>query len=403
MYSIFDGYAHFKNTRFSTYGQSFSGGVFNGDLSFACASTADERVREMVALHLSSTTLAKGARFDGRHFRHREKGDQFDIFLNDATVSDHLLFLDVVCDGTVVLDRVNLTAPITVLAPHEGRISLNELTLTEPLIITARVVGQTRSTGSSETTELTSLANATLEAPLTLGDGIALTRCRLIGTTGLDQVRITAVDPRWSIFRRRRVVADELLVWNFNTQAGSAARRNDEADNAELLADDLLVQHPRQVESIYRQLRAALEASKAAPAAADFYYGEMEMRRLASPLWSVDRTLLTVYKLVSGYGLRAYRALATYLVLILAASMLLRYQTTWFVAEPDKVAGSTGLSFVQFWDVFAITARSSVGFISAMPQGLTAAGTLLFIGLRLIGPAADRTGSTCPCDLCPSR
>lgn len=38
---------------------------------------------------------------------------------------------------------------------------------------------------------------------------------------------------------------------------------------------------PRQVEAVYRQFRAALETTKATPSAAGFYYGEMEMRRLA--------------------------------------------------------------------------------------------------------------------------
>lgn len=143
----------------------------------------------------------------------------------------------------------------------------------------------------------------------------------------------------------------------------------------------------RQVEAIYRQLRAALEGSKAAPAAADFYYGEMEMRRLSDRRVSSDRVLLSVYKLTSGYGLRAHRAFLSYLTLLLAATALLRYQTGWFVADESDAAGSTGLSFNSFWDVMAIAARSSVSFLSAVTTGLTAGGTLLFILLRLAGPA----------------
>jgi hypothetical protein len=45
------------------------------------------------------------------------------------------------------------------------------------------------------------------------------------------------------------------------------------------------------------------------------------------------------------------------------------------------------LSFTSFWDIFAIVARSSVSFLSANTNGLTAAGTILFILLRLLGPA----------------
>ena len=165
------------------------------------------------------------------------------------------------------------------------------------------------------------------------------------------------------------MIAEELVYRN----PGSAGRRS--------------TPHARQVEAIYRQLRAALEASKAAPAAADFYYGEMEMRRLASSRRGVDRSLLALYKWTSGYGLRASRALVTYLVVLLGTTLLLRYETGWFVADPSAAAGSAGLSFTNFWDVLAISARSSVSFLSATTDGLTAAGTMLFILLRLLGPA----------------
>jgi hypothetical protein len=111
----------------------------------------------------------------------------------------------------------------------------------------------------------------------------------MFGATGLDNLRITTVDPRWEVRRRRRVIAEELPF------LGRSGKGKPDAP------------HPKQVEAIYRQLRAALEASKAAPAAADFYYGEMEMRRRSSACPSFDRLLLAIYKCTSGYGLRAWR------------------------------------------------------------------------------------------------
>ncbi|MFA7768272.1 pentapeptide repeat-containing protein [Streptomyces sp. NPDC048723] len=61
----------------------------------------------------------------------------------------------------------------------------------------------------------------------------------------------------------------------------------------------------------YRQLRKAFEDRKNEPGAADFYYGEMEMRRHDRARIPVgERGLLWAYWLVSGYGLRASRALA---------------------------------------------------------------------------------------------
>ncbi|MER6789879.1 pentapeptide repeat-containing protein [Streptomyces sp. NPDC000658] len=65
------------------------------------------------------------------------------------------------------------------------------------------------------------------------------------------------------------------------------------------------------VAAAYRQLRKAFEDGKNEPGAADFYYGEMEMRRhdrAGSP--AGERGLLWAYWLISGYGLRASRALA---------------------------------------------------------------------------------------------
>ncbi|MFZ3568771.1 hypothetical protein ACOKM5_17605 [Streptomyces sp. BH097] len=59
----------------------------------------------------------------------------------------------------------------------------------------------------------------------------------------------------------------------------------------------------------YRQLRKAREDAKDEPGAADFYYGEMEMRRHSKGRRTAERWLLQIYWLVSGYGLRASRAL----------------------------------------------------------------------------------------------
>jgi len=370
---IFEGRADFTDVRFGTHGQSFAGARFDDEVTFACSPTATDEVRRTMALHLSAATLAKGARFDGRHFRHQRPGDQFDVNLNDAQAGGNLIFIDVVCDGTIVLDRLIPTAPITVLAPTGSRVSLVELILTEPLTITARVYGQPDAGPAAAPTQLVSLVNATLEAPLTIGDGIALTDCRLIGATGLDHLRVTGVDPMWPVLRHRRVIADELRMWHAPGK---------QPHGAEPLAPD-----PRQLESVYRQLRAALEATRAAPAAADFYYGEMEMRRLSCRPRQFEKSLLMIYKLISGYGLRAYRAIATYLVLLLTITALLRYRTDWFVADRTAAAGSAGLAFDQFWDVFAIAARASVNVLSAVTTGLTAAGTMLFILLRLAGPA----------------
>ncbi|KRV49765.1 hypothetical protein AQ490_18880 [Wenjunlia vitaminophila] len=66
---------------------------------------------------------------------------------------------------------------------------------------------------------------------------------------------------------------------------------------------------PATLAVLYRQLRKAFEDAKDEPGAADFYYGEMEMRRHhAGNPWG-ERVLLHLYWALSGYGLRASRAL----------------------------------------------------------------------------------------------
>lgn len=74
---------------------------------------------------------------------------------------------------------------------------------------------------------------------------------------------------------------------------------------------------------VYRQLRKALEDTKNEPGAADFYYGEMEMRRHNKATPRGERALLHAYWLLSGYGLRASRAVAALLCAMAVTVLLL--------------------------------------------------------------------------------
>ena len=78
-----------------------------------------------------------------------------------------------------------------------------------------------------------------------------------------------------------------------------------------------------QLAVLYRQLRRAVEDARNEPGAADLYYGEMEMRRLGTRRWD-ERTLLTAYWMVSGYGLRASRALLALAALLLITAEVLQ-------------------------------------------------------------------------------
>lgn len=95
---------------------------------------------------------------------------------------------------------------------------------------------------------------------------------------------------------------------------------------------------PEDVAAIYRQLRKAFEDCKNEPGAADFYYGEMEMRRhdyTGTP--PGERGLLWAYWLVSGYGLRASRALG-WLVAAMAVTVVLIMGLGLPDSSPEQVA-----------------------------------------------------------------
>ncbi|WP_405931030.1 pentapeptide repeat-containing protein [Streptomyces sp. NBC_00827] len=80
---------------------------------------------------------------------------------------------------------------------------------------------------------------------------------------------------------------------------------------------------PDVIAGVYRQLRKTFEDAKNEPGAADFYYGEMEMRRHSRMETSrVERWLIAVYWALSGYGLRALRSLS-WLALAMAMAILL--------------------------------------------------------------------------------
>lgn len=88
---------------------------------------------------------------------------------------------------------------------------------------------------------------------------------------------------------------------------------------------------PSAIAPVYRYLRKALEDGKDEPGAADFYYGEMEMRRLDQTRPKMERSLIAAYWAISGYGLRASRA-----VCALMAVMLLSFTLLLIFGIPNK-------------------------------------------------------------------
>jgi len=173
---------------------------------------------------------------------------------------------------------------------------------------------------------------------------------------------------------------------------------------------------PQQIAPIYRDLRKGREDNKDEPGAADFYYGEMEMRRqrprsrataqptggdrLGEPpdehggdaradasapedaaLRSTplsERLILALYWLVSGYGLRASRALTALLVTVVLFAVCF-----WAIGFGSQPPGRSP-DFIRAL-LFSVESTSSLFRVPDTP-GLTRIGEALQIVLRLIGP-----------------
>ncbi|MGW3312040.1 pentapeptide repeat-containing protein [Streptomyces sp. NPDC001073] len=246
-------------------------------------------------------------------------------------------------------------------------------------------------------------------AHLVLAD-LDLSVCLFAGTVHLDQLRLEGActfdtEPpgvhwrRWPPvrFTARRILAEEHhwrasrpgAVRGWNVAVVGAGRTG-----------------PLQLAPVYRALRKAFEDGKHEPGAADFYYGEMEMRRHADDIPRSERGLLTAYWALSGYSLRASRALAWLgtamiltIILLMAFGLALGApkQTATgtvpagggkvtFEIDKDDPHNPTGNRFTgeRFDKALNVTLNSVVFRTSG--QDLTSAGTYIEMTSRLTEP-----------------
>lgn len=160
------------------------------------------------------------------------------------------------------------------------------------------------------------LADVDLSACLFTGT-VHLDQLRLEGTCSFDTVPSGTYWRRWRPvrFTRRRTLAEE-HCWRAN-RPGAVPGWNVAVFGAGHVG-------PAQLAPVYRALRKSFEDGKDEPGAADFYYGEMEMRRHDRVgTTRAERGLLYGYWLLSGYGLRASRALGWLVAAMLVTIVLL--------------------------------------------------------------------------------
>ncbi|WP_406336355.1 pentapeptide repeat-containing protein [Streptomyces zaomyceticus] len=359
--------ARFPWAQFTSSAQ-FASAQFTGTALFAEVQFSD-------TANFSKAQFTGTAAFDVVEFtgNARFKGAQFtgDVRFNGAEFTGDARFDDaqflmaswlgpIACVGTVDLSGAVFGAPVTLeiaarqvsclrtrwestatVRVRRASVDLGYAVLAAPVAVTAHPAPFTTGDTAVDESLLTGPAGAQVTsvqgvdaAHLVLTD-TDLSDCLFYGAFHLDQLRLegrTTIAPtpigwhrrgiiplRWT---RRRALAEE-HHWRAQSagQPALPAGAEPPADRWRTGPHHPNPAHtpdPDDVVALYRQIRKAFEDSKNEPGAADFYYGECEMRRhdrTGTP--KTERGLLWAYWLLSGYGLRAARALGW-----LAAAML---------------------------------------------------------------------------------
>jgi uncharacterized protein YjbI with pentapeptide repeats len=232
---------------------------------------------------------------------------------------------------------------------------------------------------------------------------VDLSRCRFAGAYNLDCLKIEGLDglsQDRGFFTGRAMIAEEKewrrrhALWASTSTSAEAMRStyHDDTPSPEIIA------------SIYRGLRKGREDNKDEPGAADFYYGEMEMRRKSKSSPLAEHVILWWYWALSGYGLRASRALITLLGILAVFSTLFhlygfQYPNDPFTQSQIQVSRASSRVTAHWPPTFAELRNAalsteawtySIGTATTIfnsPDALlTRAGRRLRLLLRIIGP-----------------
>jgi uncharacterized protein YjbI with pentapeptide repeats len=357
--------ASFRSARF-TQDADFDGATFSRDAEFNEAFFAGLTV-------FTEATFAGDAGFGGVTFT----GDVG--FLNGRFESASALG-PMACGGVLDLRRVVFGAPVTVeaaaskvwlqrarwecpaaLGLRYADVDLSGAVLEYPLTLTAEPArfrnGMLEEVLASGDKRVRAVSVSGVDcAHLTLTD-VDLSGCRFAGAVHLDQLRLDGpvgfsrppagwrrrgpLPLRWS---RRQVLIEE-HHWRAAARPPAPGEpvSTDAWQPGPYHPDRECTPGPRALAAVYRQLRKALEDGKNEPDAADFYYGEMEMRRHDPTRPHAERAVLAAYWAFSGYGLRASRALTWLGVTMIATVLaLMLWGLPTSTPEPEFTGHQTG-------------------------------------------------------------
>ncbi|MYU36466.1 pentapeptide repeat-containing protein [Streptomyces sp. SID8358] len=360
--ATFSGEAQFSRTTFSEEAR-FGAATFSREAQFSRTTFSGEtrfgRATFFRDADFSEAALEGDADFGGATFKGLV-GLDGTTFSSDAKFSEARFEMTpnlgpLACGRRVLLDGAVFQQPVTVeiaarqvscartrwtstatLNLRYAELDLQDAVFEYPVMVAARSgqflrsgssipLSEAKLSGEKSGVHLASVGGVDA-AHLALHD-IDLKKCRFAGAVHLDQMKVDgwcsfAATPtgwsrrfpwRWS---RRNTLAEE-HHWRVRTARRSGPVTALGWTPPPQGSPEL---KPAAVAALYRQLRKSLEDGKNEPDAADFYYGECEMRRHDSTRPFGERVVLTVYWALSGYGLRAMRALV-WLVVAVAATI----------------------------------------------------------------------------------
>ncbi|RJL30062.1 pentapeptide repeat-containing protein [Bailinhaonella thermotolerans] len=366
--AAFSGYTRFRRTGFRG-GARFAGAAFTGDALF-------EDVRCAGQLRLSRSRWERSAVLG------RVEAGEVDL----ALASFQRLARVELTAETVRFDRTSFPGGARLLVDRA------EVWLDDVEFGAASVFGARRDTHVGQVfadrpvlrgVAGTDLANLTVVF-------CDLSRCSFRGAYNLDRMRVDYMNAFGSspgrLFARRRTLADEHRFRALHGRPRTRRRWRLAGDSD----DDLTAVRGGDVGGDYHALRKGREDEKDEPGAADFYYGEMEIRRLflraglrgalRGREWgrlastSGDWLLVTLYWLLSGYGLRLWRALTAFAVLVAVAAAA-------FVGWGFP-PGATP----SYPDAVRFSLRSAVSLLRGPEAALTPAGEWIELVLRFTAP-----------------
>ncbi|MFJ9460810.1 pentapeptide repeat-containing protein [Kitasatospora sp. NPDC101447] len=436
--ATFTGAAEFEKVTFAGHA-GFRGATFADTAKFGWATFAD-------ASFLKATFTNAwfgGATFTRASFSGAEFADNASF--DEVTFTTVPLLGPLVCGGTVDLSGAIFETPVVVevaarsvhcvrtrwestatLRLSYATVNLTDAVLSAPTAVTAwrarprppaavangAAEEERLPAGAEHRVRVTSVHGVDA-AHLVLRD-VDLAECAFSGAFHLDQLRLEGrctfasvpSGPRvWRYELRSRWTHRRTLAEEHRWRAARTVGNPNPPGGWHPGSPFDRIPQPADVAATYRELRKGLEDSKNEPGAADFYYGEMEMRRRdrrGTP--AAERCLLWAYWLLSGYGQRALRAVCWLTVtMALTVGLLMAFglppapgptqQSTLTVrpiglstapVDPSGAAPSSWLTLPRF-ERGTRTALNSAVFRSA-GEGLTTIGTYIEMVSRFAEP-----------------